>query len=222
MKMSLDDWLRNGWLVAHKPTRQDIHDLLGIAERDLRECRTEGLSPDWRLAIAYNAALQSAAAALAAAGYRSSRNGQHYRIFQSLVGPLARPEARQDRRLSHDHGRPAEAEQGSLARKIGELGKGRFFKRRDIFPPWRIKEAPDPYCEPRLFGSRFRFFQASAATCLVKKAHDSQDCGRDNDHPFCPCSRPPEYGQNYNGRSQQKPAETKLHDFSSSFIELKS
>jgi DNA polymerase/3'-5' exonuclease PolX len=38
MKMSLKDWLRNGWLVAHKPSRQEIQDLLAIAERDLREC----------------------------------------------------------------------------------------------------------------------------------------------------------------------------------------
>jgi len=85
MKMSLKDWLRNGWLVAHKPSRQEIQDLLAIAERDLRECRAEGLSPDWRLAIAYNSALQSASAALVATGYRSARNGQHFRIFQSLA-----------------------------------------------------------------------------------------------------------------------------------------
>jgi uncharacterized protein (UPF0332 family) len=85
MKMSLKDWLRNGWLVAHEPSRQEIRDLLAIAGRDLRECRAESLSQDWRLAIAYNSALQSASAALLAAGYRSARNGQHYRIFQSLA-----------------------------------------------------------------------------------------------------------------------------------------
>jgi hypothetical protein len=71
-------------------------------------------------------------------------------------------------------------------------------------------------------GSRFNFFHASAATCLVKKAHDSQDRGRGDDHPFCPCSRPPEYGQNNNSCSQQKPTETKLHDLPSFFIELNS
>jgi len=48
---------------------------LRLAERDLRECQAAGLSPDWRLAIAYNAALQSATAALAAAGYRAARDG---------------------------------------------------------------------------------------------------------------------------------------------------
>jgi hypothetical protein len=51
----------------------------------LRECQAEGLSPDWRLAIAYNSALQSATAALAAAGYRAVRDGHHYRVIQALV-----------------------------------------------------------------------------------------------------------------------------------------
>lgn len=34
--------------------------------------------------IAYNAALQAATAALAAAGYRASRDQHHYRVIQSL------------------------------------------------------------------------------------------------------------------------------------------
>lgn len=83
--MSLNDWLRNGWLVEHKTSRQEIAELLALAERDLRECQAVGLSPDWRLAIAYNSALQSATAALAAAGYRAGRDGHHYRIIQSLA-----------------------------------------------------------------------------------------------------------------------------------------
>jgi len=83
--MSLSDWLKNGWLVEHKTSRLEISDLLALAERDLRECQAGGLSPDWRLAIAYNSALQSAAAALAAAGYRAARDGHHYRTIQSLA-----------------------------------------------------------------------------------------------------------------------------------------
>ena len=42
------------------------------------------MSDDWRFAIAYNAALQAATAALAAAGYRASRENHHYRVIQSL------------------------------------------------------------------------------------------------------------------------------------------
>ncbi len=82
--MSLEDWQRSGWLSAHEPSRQEISDLLAIANRDLKDCRSEGLSADWRFNIAYNAILQAATAALAAAGYRASRDAHHYRILQSL------------------------------------------------------------------------------------------------------------------------------------------
>jgi len=42
------------------------------------------LSPDWRLTIAYNAALQLATLALAAEGYRPERLRAHERAIQSL------------------------------------------------------------------------------------------------------------------------------------------
>src|SRR2546422_3442555 len=84
MSVSLNAWVKNGWLVAHKTSPQEIKDLLGVADRDLRDCATKGLSDDWRLAIAYNAALQCATAALAASGYRASREARHYRVLQSL------------------------------------------------------------------------------------------------------------------------------------------
>ncbi len=83
--MSLRDWLRNGWLIEHQTSLQEITDLLGLADRDLTECQIPGLSPDWRLNIAYNAALQAATAALAAAGYRAGRESHHYRVIQSLA-----------------------------------------------------------------------------------------------------------------------------------------
>jgi hypothetical protein len=83
--MSLRDWLRNGWLTEHATSRQEIADLLAVADRDLADCQAEGLSPDWRLAIAYNAALQAATAALAAAGHRATRSQHHFRTIQSLA-----------------------------------------------------------------------------------------------------------------------------------------
>ncbi len=58
--MSLQDWLTNSWLVEHKTSPQEIADLLGVADRDLEDCKSEGLSADWRMNIAYNAALQAA------------------------------------------------------------------------------------------------------------------------------------------------------------------
>ena len=83
--MGLQDWLKNRWLIEHKTSRQEITDLLNMADRDLAQCQTPNLSPDWQLNIAYNAALQAATAALAAAGYRAAREAHHYRVIQSLA-----------------------------------------------------------------------------------------------------------------------------------------
>lgn len=83
--MSLQDWLKSRWLVEHQTSRQEILDLLKMADRDLAQCQTANLSPDWQLNIAYNAALQVATAALAAAGYRAARGAHHYRVIQSLA-----------------------------------------------------------------------------------------------------------------------------------------
>jgi uncharacterized protein (UPF0332 family) len=71
-------------VTAHKTSPREIADLLAVAERDLADCQAKGLSADWRLNIAYNSALQSASAALAAAGYRTARESHHHRIIHSL------------------------------------------------------------------------------------------------------------------------------------------
>lgn len=83
--MSLQNWLNNGWLTEHRTSLQEIISLLEVADRDLSDCKTSGLSPDWQLSIAYNAALQTATAALAASGYRAVRDAHHYRVIQSLA-----------------------------------------------------------------------------------------------------------------------------------------
>jgi len=83
--MSLQNWLNNGWLTEHRTSLQEITALLAVADRDLSDCKTSGLSPDWQLNIAYNAALQTATAALAASGNRAVRDAHHYRVIQSLA-----------------------------------------------------------------------------------------------------------------------------------------
>jgi hypothetical protein len=83
--VSLANWQKNGWLVEHRASRDEIRDLMGIVARDLEDCRTKGLSPDWTLSIAYNAALQAATAALCASGYRAAREAHHYRAIESLA-----------------------------------------------------------------------------------------------------------------------------------------
>ena len=58
--MSFAEWVNNGWLVAHRSSKQEIANLLGIVARDLRDGQAKDVSDDWRFAIAYIAALQAA------------------------------------------------------------------------------------------------------------------------------------------------------------------
>ena len=83
--MTLEDWLKNSWLTKHTSSPEEIENLLSVSDRDLADCRSEGLSADCRMNIAYNAALQSATAALAATGYRATRGSHHYRVIKSLA-----------------------------------------------------------------------------------------------------------------------------------------
>ena len=44
--MSLKDWLQAKWVTEHKTSPQEIRDLLGLADRDLRDSAAKGLSAD--------------------------------------------------------------------------------------------------------------------------------------------------------------------------------
>lgn len=78
--------------MPHQTSTHEIADLLAVVERDLADSAADQISADWRLNIAYNAALQAATAALAASGYRASRDQHHYRIIQSLRETIAAEE----------------------------------------------------------------------------------------------------------------------------------
>src|ERR1019366_6470544 len=82
--MSLQSWLQNSWLVQHTTSSEEIANLLALSDRDLVACQVKQLPADWRVTIALNAGPQAATAALAAAGYRATRDNQHYRVIQSL------------------------------------------------------------------------------------------------------------------------------------------
>ena len=83
--MTLQEWRSFGWLRDHETSPQEIADLLAVADRDLGDCQASGLSAQWRLNIAYNAALQAATAALSAAGFRPFGPGHHYTVIQTLA-----------------------------------------------------------------------------------------------------------------------------------------
>jgi hypothetical protein len=86
--MTLQRYLDNSWLQRHETSPQEIAELLAIADRDIEQSQTPGLGPEWRLSIAYNAALQLATAALAAAGYRAERQNKHQRTIECLAFTL--------------------------------------------------------------------------------------------------------------------------------------
>ena len=139
------DWLKNGWLTEHEATRQEIGDLLSVVDRDLFDCESSGLSADWRLGIAYNAALQVAVAGLAAEGYRVARESHHFRAIQSLALTLgcdaalvAQLEAFRKKRNISDYER-AGAVSAEEARGMIELAK----RLREELVGWLRRVHPD-------------------------------------------------------------------------------
>jgi uncharacterized protein (UPF0332 family) len=88
MKVSLEDWLNEGRLKAHTTDQKEIEQLFAVFNRDMADAQAEALSTDRRFTTAYNAALMVARAALAASGYRTSGEGNHYWTIQSLAFTL--------------------------------------------------------------------------------------------------------------------------------------
>lgn len=83
--MSLDDWYKYGWVRPHVASVSQTMELLAVADRDLDDCLSEGLSEDWQFGIAYNAALQLARTALYASGYDTQKgDSHHFRAIDSL------------------------------------------------------------------------------------------------------------------------------------------
>jgi len=143
--VSLRDWLKNGWLTEHETARQEIADLLSLMDRDLSDCQSPGLSADWRLGIAYNAALQVAVAGLAAEGYRVARESHHFRAVQSLAftlgsdGPLiAQLDAFRKKRNISDYERAGSVSTQEAQEMIDLAGR-----LRDGLVRWLRRAHPD-------------------------------------------------------------------------------
>lgn len=81
--MSLERWIEHRWLLPHDASAAEIAELILAAASDLDDARKD-LSPPWRFAIAYNAALRLCTAALAAQGLRAARDQKHYRTIAAL------------------------------------------------------------------------------------------------------------------------------------------
>ena len=87
--MSLQKWLEYGWLRPHQSSRKEIAGLLRIIDRDLQDAVGD-ISADWRVGIAYNAALKLCTILLYAEGFRPEKTLQHYRAIQALPLILGR------------------------------------------------------------------------------------------------------------------------------------
>ncbi len=77
--MSLEQWLRNGWLQRAEPTVAEIQQLLQVVQRDISDAQAKGLSVDGSFQHAYHAALQLCMIALLASGYRPSKGASHHK-----------------------------------------------------------------------------------------------------------------------------------------------
>lgn len=86
--MSLQNWLENGQIKAHRTSKYEISELFRAIDRDITDSQLKGLSADRRFATAYNAALLVSTMALAASGYRAQQEGHHYWSIQSLAFTL--------------------------------------------------------------------------------------------------------------------------------------
>lgn len=91
--MSLETFSHNRWIRAHDTSPDEIRRLLAIAARDIQQSQVAGLGPEWRFDISYNSALQSATAALAAAGHRAERQNKHLRTIECLAYTVGLPRA---------------------------------------------------------------------------------------------------------------------------------
>jgi len=81
--MSLKKWEEYGWLRAEPTSRDEIQNLLAIADRDLKDAEG-GVSTDWQFGIAYNAALKLCTILLRATGYRTFSGDHHHKTIIAL------------------------------------------------------------------------------------------------------------------------------------------
>ena len=90
--MSLQIWLKSGWLQSHQTSPEEIRSLWLMVERNLKDAAMDAISFDAQYGIAYRAALLLCTILLYAEGYVSGKGqGSHIRPINAL--PLILGEA---------------------------------------------------------------------------------------------------------------------------------
>jgi len=84
--MSLQDWVRIGHLIEHRPTVAEVRSLLSVVDRELGDAGVTSLSDDGRFMHAYEAALVLCKLALHASGFELQKRapGHHALWINSL------------------------------------------------------------------------------------------------------------------------------------------
>lgn len=87
--MSLEQWLANGWIMKIAISKADAASQLAIADREVKDASTSGLSDEGIHQHAYNACLRLCSAALNSRGYKSAKGkSSHYYTIESLLHTL--------------------------------------------------------------------------------------------------------------------------------------
>ena len=81
--MNLQHWVDNGWLREHRTSVEEITKLFLVADRSLSDSEKD-ISPDGKFMAAYHAALSLCSVLLYAAGFRPTRDREHYRTIQAM------------------------------------------------------------------------------------------------------------------------------------------
>lgn len=147
--MTLSELAIEAGFTAHATDREEIGELLAGADHDLASAASPGLGPDWQLAIAHNAVLRCATAALAASGYRPGRLAQHYYLVQSLrytletAAPMVRRlNALRKKRNASNYERVGRVSEGE-AREMLELAH----EVREVVGDWLGRRHPELWVE---------------------------------------------------------------------------
>ena len=132
--MTLENWLEEDKLKAHKTSPKEIQSLFKVIDRDIEDAGVSGVSADRRFATAYNAALQLATIALLASGYRvTASKGHHFVTISSLpftMGKTAVPRShylnvcRQTRNKT-DYDRAGVTEEEEVEELLAEVSRFR-------------------------------------------------------------------------------------------------
>jgi hypothetical protein len=90
--------LDEGRAEPHRTSRAELDGLRAVADRNLRDAASSGISADTRFGCAYEAALALATIAVAYSGYRIKGPGHHRTTFEALPIALPGRESREDAR----------------------------------------------------------------------------------------------------------------------------